>query len=74
MGYWRKHSRKDLEAVLVAFHEAGWRIGDPPTYYSVRCPCGDHYRWVHLTPSDPNYARNALQWLKRQPCTPKEEA
>lgn len=71
MGYWKRHPRKELEAVLQAFHEAGWRITDPPTYYTVRCPCGTHYRWIHLTPSGANYGRDALQWLKRQPCTPK---
>jgi hypothetical protein len=29
-------------------------------------------RWIHLTPSDPNYVKNALKWLRRQPCTKKE--
>jgi hypothetical protein len=65
--YWKK-ARKDVEDVLVKFDEAGWRIKDPPTYYQVLCPCGMHKRWIHLTPSDPKYLRNAIQWLKRQPC------
>jgi hypothetical protein len=68
MGYWRKHPRKELEAVLNHFHQAGWTILDPPTYYAVRCPCGLHKRWIHLTPSDPNYGKRALAWLQRQPC------
>lgn len=68
MGHWKKHGRKDLEAVLGEYHEAGWRIEDPPTYYRVLCPCGSHMRWIHLTPSDPKYAMNALKWLYRQPC------
>jgi len=72
--YWKRHSDKDLEALLGEFHEADWAIEDPPTYYTVKCPCGQHKRWIHLTPSDPNYARNALRWLRRQPCsTPAEE-
>ncbi|WP_409494952.1 hypothetical protein [Amycolatopsis sp. cmx-11-12] len=41
---------------------------DPPTYYTVRCPCGQHQRWIHLTPSGSNYGKNALSWLLRQPC------
>lgn len=68
MGYWRKHPRKDLEEVLVAFHKAGWLIEDSGTYYRVICPCGDHQRSIHLTPSNPNYGRQALSWLRRQPC------
>lgn len=68
MGYWKKHPRKDLQAVLGEFHEAGWTIRDPPKYYRVRCPCGMHQRWIALTPSGNDYARNALRWLYRQPC------
>jgi len=74
MGYWRRHPNKALEAVLQAFHEAGWRVINPPAYYQVRCPCGLHYRWIHLTPSDPNYGRHAMSWLKRQTCGQDREA
>lgn len=66
--YWRKHPRKDLEALLGEFHEAGWTIENPPTYYRVRCPCGKHQRWVHLTPSSPHYAKHVIQWLYNQTC------
>ena len=69
VGYWKKHQKKDMEAVLQEFHEAGWRIEDPPTYYQVKCPCaGKHKRSVHLTPSNPNYAKDTRRWLYRQPC------
>jgi hypothetical protein len=68
VGYWKRHPDKELEALLGEFHLAGWRIIDPPTYYQVRCPCGDHKRSIHLTPSNRNYVRNALKWLYRQPC------
>jgi hypothetical protein len=67
LGYWRKHPRKELETVLEHFHQAGWSILDG-TYYRVLCPCGLHQRWIHLTPSDPNYGKNALAWLQRQSC------
>lgn len=69
--YWKKHPRKDLESLLGEFHDAGWRIIDPPRYYTVRCPCGRHQRSIHLTPSDPKYAQNALRWLYRQQCYPE---
>ena len=65
MSYWRRYPRKDMERVLVEFHRQGWRIIDPPRYYKVLCPCGDHYRWIHLTPSNPYYGNQALQWAKR---------
>lgn len=73
MGYWQRHPRKELEQVLEQFDALGWRIDDPPTYYRLRCPCGRHMRWLHLTPSNPNYGNEALQWAKRTcPQTPRE--
>lgn len=71
--YWRRHPKKHLEALLGEFHEAGWTIEDPPTYYRVFCPCGNHKRWIHLTPSGTNYAKNALRWLYRQECYRRKE-
>jgi hypothetical protein len=68
MGYWRKHPRKDLEEVLVIFYEAGWLIEDSGRYHRVKCPCGEHQRSIHLTPSNPDYGRQALNWLRRQAC------
>ena len=62
---WRKHPRKDLEDVLREFSAHGWRIDDPPKYYRLSCPCGLHMRWLHLTPSNPNHGREALQWARR---------
>lgn len=56
--YWRQHPKKELEELLQVFHQAGWRIAE---------------RWIHLTPSGANYARNALMWLMRQECSLEEE-
>lgn len=68
MGYWKKHQKKDLEALLHVYHEAGWRIENPPLYYTVKCPCGAHQRHIALTPSGANYVRNTRAWLYRQSC------
>ena len=68
MGYWQRHPKKELQALLGEFNDAGWKIIDPPKYYKVRCPCGDHQRTVHLSPSNPNYVKDVLGWLYRQPC------
>ena len=65
VGTWKRHPRKDLERVLEEFAAHGWRIDDPPKYYRLRCTCGRHSRWLHLTPSNPRYGQEALQWAKR---------
>lgn len=68
-GYWKRPQRKEIQQLLMTFHEANWRIKDPPTYYKVYCPCEAlHKGTVHLTPSDPNYTKNKMAWLHRQPC------
>lgn len=73
MSYWRRHPKKDGQALLVWLHRVGWRIQDPPTYYTILCPCGDHLRQVHLTPSNPNYFRECRRWVMRQPCMANED-
>lgn len=66
--YWRKHPKKELESLLGEFHEAGWRIVSTGKYYKVYCPCGSHKRSIHLSPSNPNYVKDAVRWLFRQSC------
>ncbi|MFV2196517.1 hypothetical protein [Nocardiopsis sp. LOL_012] len=73
MGYWNKHPKKDGQDALEEFHRLGWRIGDPPKYYQVKCPCGWHMTHVHISPSNPNHYRQRLQWAKRQSCTKEED-
>jgi len=69
---WTRHPKKDGQRVLDEFAKAGWRIDNPPKYYRVRCPCGSHLRYIHLTPSNPQYWTEALAWLHRQPCYPEQ--
>ena len=73
VGNWKRHPRKDLEAVLQEFADHGWRIFDPPKYDKVLCPCRSHYRWIHLTPSNPNYGKQAVRWASRTCPRWKEE-
>jgi len=65
-----RHPKKDLEAILRLCEAAGWRVEKPSRgYFKVKCGCPDkHMRTVHLTPSDPNYGKNLLGWLRRRPC------
>lgn len=73
-GYWKTHSKPELQELLMLFHQQGWKIKDPPTYYKALCSCkGKHWTTVHLTPSNPNYALNKRKWLERQPCYQKGE-
>ncbi len=49
----------------------GWQVTKSRKYFSMRCSCGQHKKWVHLSPSDPRYERNLRKWLERQPCWEK---
>lgn len=68
MGCWKKHPKKDLERILQVFDRHGYTILDPPTYYTLRCPCGQHQRQLHLTPSSPYHGNQALRWAMKLPC------
>ena len=70
-GHRRKHPKKELEQILrLAEEESDWHVeASPSGYFKLKCHCeAKHIRWVHLTPSDPNYGKNLLAWLRRQPC------
>ncbi|GAA1782386.1 hypothetical protein GCM10009834_47600 [Streptomonospora arabica] len=66
--YWEKHPKKDGREVLHEFDRLGWRIEDPPKYFTVYCPCGDHMTHIHLTPSNPRHWEERLRWAKRRSC------
>lgn len=49
--------------------ELGWTTSEKPGkrgYLKLKCPCGNHIRWLHKTPSNPNYYRDLIKWLRRQ--------
>ena len=65
----RRHPNKDIEIVLVDAEAHGWTVTPGPKYWKLFCTCpGKHKKWVHLTPSNPNYVNNLASWLRRQPC------
>lgn len=66
-----RHPRADLEQLLRDIEAQGWVVSKPK-YYRCACPCGEHLKWLHLTPSDPNYARNQRAWFTRQACWKEE--
>ncbi|HEY9412275.1 MAG TPA: hypothetical protein VIP77_22035 [Jiangellaceae bacterium] len=64
-----RHPKKELEEVLKAAEDQGWRISKVSKYYMMWCPCDDkHKKSVKITPSDPNYRRNLIGQLKRSTC------
>jgi hypothetical protein len=60
-----RHPIKELEAILRQAERRGWRVEKGKKYFKLWCPCGDHRKAVHLTPSDPDYAKNLLGFLRR---------
>jgi hypothetical protein len=47
----------------------GWRVERGSKYYKLMCPCAEeHFKTVHLTPSNPKYRINLLAWLRRCAC------
>ncbi|WP_073381142.1 hypothetical protein [Nocardiopsis flavescens] len=73
LGYWKKHQKPDGQKALEELDAMGWKIENPPKYYTVKCPCGSHARSVHLTPSNPGYFQESVRWAKRQTCMNEEE-
>lgn len=54
-----RHPKPELEALIKDAEKQGWRVTKRKKYYMARCPCDNKCQeTVHLSPSDPNYARN----------------
>lgn len=68
-GPWPKHPDKDIQALLVELHEAGWRVEKGKGYYMVKCGCAlKHKKTIHLTPSDPYYLNKQRQYFRNHTC------
>lgn len=68
-GYWKRHTSPELQRLLLDLDEHGWRIVDPPTYYTALCPCPlKHKTYIHLTPSGGHYVDHKYQWLRNHTC------
>lgn len=63
-----RHKVKELEALLAEAERRGWRVDKKAAYYRLRCPCGKHQTWVHLTPSNPRYEQEKRQKLQGTGC------
>src|SRR6266487_434562 len=64
----QKHKVKELEALLAEAESKGWRVDKKTLYFRLRCPCGKHMTWVHLTPSNPKYEQEKRQKLQGTGC------
>jgi hypothetical protein len=64
----RRHQIKELDALLTEAEKKGWDVSKKSGYFRLRCPCGKHQTWVHLTPSNPRYEREKRQYLQGTGC------
>ena len=62
-----EHTREDAEKVRKGL---GWTVGGvgKQGYEKWLCPCGAHKKWIHKTPSNPNYFKDAIAYMRRQSC------
>ncbi|HEY5179600.1 MAG TPA: hypothetical protein VIJ07_07480 [Dermatophilaceae bacterium] len=64
-----RHQDKELEQVLKIAEGQGWRVERGKAYFKMKCGCdAKHMKMMHATPSDPNYKRNLVAYLKRATC------
>lgn len=63
-----KHPVKELEALLREAESKGWSVDKGKGYFRLRCPCGKHQTWVHLTPSNPHYEQEKRKKLQGTGC------
>lgn len=66
-----RHQTAALEKLLREAEAQGWVV-TRSKYFRCACPCKLHLKWIHATPSDPNYARNQRAWFTRQACWKEE--
>lgn len=62
-----RHPKKQLEDLIRIAEGQGWTFTKGRKYFTGRCPCGLCSETVHLSPSNPNYARNKLNKMKKCP-------
>lgn len=62
-----RHPIQELEKILQDAESKRWDVRKGKKYYRMRCPCGDHQKSVHLTPTSV-YPLNLLGWLRRTGC------
>lgn len=64
----RRHPRKDGRDALRVLKSLGWNADDPDGskgYFKLKCSCGKHITWLHLTPSNPNYFKERIAHCRR---------
>ena len=64
-----KHRHPDGETILRSLESQGWTLtGGGKQHFRAKCPCGQHMKSIHTTPSDPNYYRKLRTRLKNHTC------
>lgn len=64
-----RHPTKEFEHLLDGAEDQGWTVERGAKYFKMKCPCeAKHMKWMHITPSDPNYLLNLRKKLARDTC------
>lgn len=61
----------EREDVFAAADSLRWRVDDRPNrngYFKMQCPCGQHTKWLHKTPSNPHYYREYIAKMQSLGC------
>lgn len=58
-------NERERRELLAYLEKSGWRLKEGDAYVHVKCACGKHQKWVHKTPSNPNYWRETRAWADR---------
>ncbi|SCX03196.1 hypothetical protein SAMN05216534_0092 [Candidatus Aquiluna sp. UB-MaderosW2red] len=65
---WPKHPNKDLEKLMRELDLANWIVVKRKKYYRAECPCGQHAKMIHMTPSSAYYVNQLRQFLRNRTC------
>ena len=69
MSHHPRHPDKELRKVTDGADARGWEGTRGKGYFMMKCPCPEkHKKTVHLSPSNPNYTRELLGFLRRYTC------
>lgn len=63
-----RHPDKEIEALIRECEARGWTVIRARKYYKGYCPCLRHQHSFKMTPSNPNWTRECLRFLRRLDC------
>lgn len=64
----QRHPKKEGQEVIDAAAEFGWtaKRKKGASYFHMYCGCGQHHTWLHISPSNPNYFKERIAFMKKK--------